>query len=297
MSEKRSILVTGATGQQGGAVTRHLLTAAEWRVLALVRDPDTPAAVALREAGAELVRGNLDDAQSLREALAGVYGVFSVQTFMGPDGVVGEIRQSRALTDAAKEAGVQHFVYSSIDGADRDSGVPHFESKHRGEQYIRSLGLPATILRLVSFMDNFATYATPPLIDDTIVMSWPPKPDTKLQMIAVDDIGAFAALAFAQPDEFIGRTIALAGDELTMTEVVETFTKVTGIPARYTEQDIEQVRAYSEDLAAMYEFFENKGFQADIPALRKMYPQLTTLEDWLRRTNWQPAPASDSWGV
>ncbi|MGW0070863.1 NmrA family NAD(P)-binding protein [Streptosporangium sandarakinum] len=148
------------------------------------------------------------------------------------------------------------------------------------------------MLRLVSFIDNFSTYAAPPLVDNTIVMSRPVRPDTKPQLIAVDDIGAFAALAFSQPEKLVGRRIPLAGDELTMTEIVEAFTKVTGIPARYEVQYIEQVRAYSEDLAHMYEFFENKGFQAGIPALCRLYPQVARLEGRLRRTGRQPAPAS-----
>ncbi|SDG52006.1 Uncharacterized conserved protein YbjT, contains NAD(P)-binding and DUF2867 domains [Sinosporangium album] len=295
MSDTPLILITGATGQQGGAVARHLLASGDWRVRALVRDPGSPQALALRAAGAELVQGDLDAPASVQAAATGAYGLFSLQTFTGPGGVEAEVRQARTVADAAKAAGVRHVVYSSIDGAERDSGVPHFQTKHEGEIYLDSLGLPVTALRLVSFMDNFSTYSAPPLIDGEIVLSWPLDPATSLQMIAVEDIGAFTALVFSRPDEFIGRKIPLAGDELTLAQIVETFTKVTGIPARYERQDIEQVRAYSEDAAHMYEFFAEKGFQADIPALREIYPGLTTLEGWLRRTDWQPQPAPEFW--
>ena len=147
------IVVTGATGQQGGATARHLL-AQGWRVRAFVRDPIKPAAQELAAKGAELVQGDLDDRASLDRALSGAYGAFSVQTFMGPEGPIGEARQGMVLADAAKAAGIQHLVYTSVGGAERKSGLPHFESKWQIEEHIRSLGLPATILRPVFFMEN-----------------------------------------------------------------------------------------------------------------------------------------------
>ncbi|QDW64457.1 NmrA/HSCARG family protein [Oerskovia sp. KBS0722] len=286
--QARVIAVVGATGQQGGAVVRSLLTSGAWTVRAVVRDPESDAARALADAGAELVRADLDQPETLRAAFDGAHGVYSVQSFTGPDGIAGEIRQGKAVADAAKDAGVAHLVYASIDGAERASGVPHFESKFTIEQHIASLGQPATMLRLVAFMDNFGTYAMPSLVNGEIVIAWPPKADTRIQLVAAEDIGVVAAKVFADPDQFIGATPKVAGDELSMTEMAQAFTNVTGTPARYEESDIEQVRTYSEDLAHMYEFFEHKGFQADLAEVRRLHPDARTLEDWIRETNWQP---------
>jgi uncharacterized protein YbjT (DUF2867 family) len=273
------ILVTGATGQQGGATARHLLEQG-WRVRALVRDPNTAAAQALSAKGAELVQGDLDNRSSLDRALTGVYGVFSVQTFMGPEGPVGEARQGKALANAAKAAGVQHFVYSSVGGADRKSGLPHFESKWQIEQHVRELGLPATILRPVFFMENLRSPWMGPR-DGVLAVAL--RPTTSLQMIAVDDIGAFAALAFARPAEFMGKAIEIAGDAQTGPQVAETMARVTGQPVRFVELPLEQVRSFNTEMADMMAWFNDHGYNADIPALRKLLPGLLTFEQFLRR--------------
>ena len=274
------IVVTGATGQQGGATARHLL-AQGWRVRALVRDPNKPAAQELAAKGAELAQGDLDDRASLDRALSGAYGVFSVQTFMGPEGPVGETRQGNRLADAAKAAGIQHFVYTSVGGADRKSGVPHFESKWQIEEHIRSLGLPATILRPVFFMDNLWSPWMGPR-DGVLAIGL--RPTTSLQMIAADDIGAFAALAFARPQEFIGKALEIAGDSLTMPQVADAFTQVSGQPVRFVEQPLEQVRSFNAEMGDMMAWFNDHGYTADIPALRKLRPGLLTFETWLRKT-------------
>jgi uncharacterized protein YbjT (DUF2867 family) len=150
---ERSILVTGATGNQGGAIARHLLQRGNFKVRAFVRDPNKPAAQALKQAGAELVAGDLNDQTSLDRALQEAYGVFSIQNFQA--GLDTEIRQGRMVADAAKAAGVQHFVYSSVGSAERNTGIPHFDSKFQVEEYIRSIALPHTILRPVFFFYNY----------------------------------------------------------------------------------------------------------------------------------------------
>src|SRR4051794_32966439 len=147
MSDK-TILVIGVTGQQGSAMARQLLakSAAEGlHVRGLVRDLDKPAAKAFQAQGVELVVGDLDDRASLDKAVKGAYGVYSVQTVVGLPEV--EIQQGNDLADAAKAAGVQHFIYASVGGADRNTGNPHFDSKWKIEEHIRAIGLPATILR------------------------------------------------------------------------------------------------------------------------------------------------------
>jgi len=275
------IVVTGATGQQGGATARHLL-AQGWRVRALVRDPNKPAAQELVAKGAELAQGDLDDRASLDRALTGAYGAFSVQTFMGPEGPVGETRQGNRLADAAKAAGIQHFVYTSVGGADRKSGLPHFESKWQIEEHIRSLGLPATILRPVFFMENLRSPWIGPR-DGVLAVGL--RPTTSLQMIAADDIGAFAALAFARPQEFIGKALEIAGDSLTGPQVADAFTRVSGQPVRFVELPLEQVRSFNQEMGDLMAWFNEHGYAADIPALRKLHPGLMTFETWLRKTS------------
>jgi uncharacterized protein YbjT (DUF2867 family) len=278
-NKDRIILVSGATGQQGGATARHLL-ADGWRVRALTRNPGSPAAQALATRGAEIVQGDIDDRASLDRALRGTYGVFSVVNFWLPGvGFDGEVRQGRALADAAAAARVKHFVYSSVGGADRKTGIAHFESKWLIEQYVRSLGLPATMLRPVYFMENLRRPGRAPK-DGVLAMAL--KPATALQMIAVDDIGAFAALALARPEQFIGTATEIAGDSLTMLQVAETWARVTGEPMRFVEVPLEQIRSANPENASMLAWFNASGYQADIPALRRLYPGLRTLESWLR---------------
>jgi uncharacterized protein YbjT (DUF2867 family) len=155
----RTILVTGATGNQGSAVAHHLLGRGNCQVRALVRDEHKPAAQALKQAGAELITGDLTDRSSLDRALQGVSGVFSVQGLN--DGLEAEIQQGKAIADAAKAAGVEHFVYSSVGSAERQTGVPHFDSKYQIEKYIHSIGLTHTILRPVFFFYNYETMRLP----------------------------------------------------------------------------------------------------------------------------------------
>lgn len=280
------IVVFGGTGRQGGAVARELLRRGR-SVRAVVRDPAAERARALGDAGAELVRGDMEDAASLDEALRGAYGVYSVQTFAGPDGVEGEVRQGRAVADAASRAAVPHFVYSSVGGAERDSGVPHFESKRRVERHIEELGLPATVLRPVFFMDNFEGMGPVPLAEgeEELVLTLALEPGVPLQMIAVEDIGVFAADAFEDPEGHLGRRVEIAGDELTGAQMADIFSEIAGRPVRFASQPVAELRAGSEEMALMFEWFNRHGYQADIPALKEAHPELITLEAWLRR-NW-----------
>jgi uncharacterized protein YbjT (DUF2867 family) len=288
MSTSNIIAVTGATGQQGGAVARHLLKAG-WQVRALTRDITKPAARQLGELGAQVVEANNHSRESLDAAFAGVYGVFSVQGFWEA-GVDDETRQGIAVADAALAAGVRHFVYTSVGGADRNSGVPHFESKWQIEQHIREIGLPATILRPVEFMENFF-WSRDAVINGTL-MSQGLRPTRKKQLIAVDDIGAFAAIVFADSQRYIGQAFELAGDALTEQEIAETFSKITGQPVHLVDFQLPPEQPGREELLQMWAWFDREGYNADISALRAVYPPLQTLEMWLHRTGWnalQPA--------
>ncbi|GAA1865586.1 NmrA/HSCARG family protein [Actinomadura bangladeshensis] len=283
MAVDEAILVLGATGRQGGATARELLRRGR-TVHALVRDPHAPAARALADAGAVLVRGDLDDEASLRAAMKGLHGVFSVQTFRGPGGVAAEERQGKAVADAAAEAGVAHLVYSSVGGADRSSGIPHFESKANIERHIRELGLPATVLRPAMFHEMFQDLG-PRLVDGRLVLRMWLRPEVPVQLIATGDIGVFAADAFQDPAAWLGRRVEIAGDELTGPQMAEAFERACGVPARYEPLPIEPLRAARPDLAAMFDWFERDGYHADLPGLRRIRPDLVGLEAWLRG-NW-----------
>jgi len=287
------VLVIGATGQQGGATARQLLERGR-AVHALVRDPESPGAKALREAGATLVAGDLDDPASLRRAMEGMHGVFLVLTMMAgprisPEGVVAEERRGKAVAGLAREAGIAHLVYSSINGADAHSAIPYYDSKAQIEEHIHAAGPPATILRPVSFMDNFATYSRPALHDGELVVGLAVRPGLPMQLISVRDIGAFAAIAFDRPDRFLGRTVTIAGDVRTPEEIAEVFGRVCGLPARFHRTPIEQIRAFDEQLAQMFTFFnEHPAELADLPRLRADHPGLLRLETWLHSIAWKP---------
>lgn len=281
----RTILVTGATGQQGGAAARRLLKDG-WKVRALVRDPKKKSAQDLAASGVELVKGDLYNRGSIEAALKSVYGAFSVQNFWLPDvGYEGEVKQGTLLADAAKATGVQHFVYSSVGAAHRGMGQKHFDSKWKIEQHIRNLGIPHTILRPVAFMENYKR--SRPQISNGDFSSFGLRPEKTLQLIAVDDIGTFAAIAFAKPEEFLGKTIELAGDELTEPQMAEILGRVTGRPVQVRPLEWPEGQQPSPEQSAMLIFFNGKGYDADIKSLRKTYPGLQTFEQYLRKSGWE----------
>jgi uncharacterized protein YbjT (DUF2867 family) len=294
----RVIAVTGATGQQGGAVARKLL-ADGWKVHALTRDVNKPAAQELASLGAELAAGDMEDRAQLEAAFEGAYGVFSVQNFWLPNvGFEGEIIQGKNVADAAKAAGVQHFVYSSVGAAHRGMGQKHFQSKWIIEQYIHSQDIPCTILRPAFFMENY-NWSRAPILNG-VFTSMGLRPEKELQMIAVEDVGVFAALVLADREQYIGKTIELSGDELTESEVVATFTKVIGRPVELS-QPASGGAASDEEMTAMLNFFNGEGYAADIQALRKLHPGLLTLEQYLRKNGWEnaepiPMPEKGGWG-
>jgi uncharacterized protein YbjT (DUF2867 family) len=284
----RLILVTGATGNQGGAAARHLRERG-FPIRVLTRNPDQPKARAFIGHGAEVVRGDLEDPASLTRALEGVYGVFSVQKFN--TNMEAEIREGTNLADAAMRSRVSHFVYSSVGAADQNTGIPHFDSKFQIERHIRGTGFPFTILRPVFFMENWLGLRTH-LEQGTLAL--PLGPHTRLQMIAVDDIGGFVATAFEHPGRWQGRAVDIAGDELSMTELVEAFSRVTGRQIRYVQMPWEEFEPRTgHEMTVMYRWFENVGYHVDIPSLRQQYPNLITFEHWLHG-NWQSASAAAS---
>lgn len=276
---EKTILVTGATGKQGGAVAKHL-TSEGWHVRILTRDPKRPAAKRCREMGMEVMQGDLNDKNSVLKAADGVYGIYSVQSL--EQGVEVEAQQGKTLADVAKNRGVRHFVYSSVGSANRNTKIPHFESKWQVERHIGSLKIPATIFRPVWFMDNFLM----PQYQDSILkgtLSMPLKPNKTLQMIAVDNIGGFVAKAFDDPDEFIGQAIDIAGDELTIPQVAEKLSEVIGRGVKFIEMPMQEMRKASKEWAIMFQWFNDVGYKSDISKLRQMLPDLMDFETWLQK--------------
>jgi uncharacterized protein YbjT (DUF2867 family) len=285
----RTVLVTGATGQQGGAVARHLLDRG-FGVRALTRRPDSEAAESLRRLGAEVVQGDLDDRGSLDRAVAGAQAVFSVQNFW-ETGYEREIEQGTRLTESAQAADVEHLVYSSVGSAHRDTGLAHFESKWRIEEHLRASGLPHTIFRPVWFMGNWeGPYLRPSILAGTLAL--PLDPETNFQQVAVTDIGAFVGMALEDPDRWQGRALDLAGDEGSVASVVETFSRVIGRPVAYQQVPWDAYReAAGDEYHDMFRWFQDVGYDADIPALRKEYAGLTTFEAYLHAGDWAGAEA------
>jgi uncharacterized protein YbjT (DUF2867 family) len=277
------ILVTGATGKQGGATARRLLAGGR-AVRALVRDTTTTAAAALAAAGAQLVRGDFDDPTSLPAALDGAAAVFAVPPMaFGPAGLETdlEVARGRALIDAAVAAGVEQVVFSSV--ASTSTTSQDAVGKARIEQYLHERVALPTVLRPVRFMTNYLRSAG--IWIDGIVGGvhrhiFPPH--EPLQVIALEDIAEFAALALADPSRFAGRTLELAGDDPTPVAAASAISEATGIPVRYEQLTDDEAAALSPDIAAMMKrWHAGHRWHADIETLRVIHPGLRTLADWL----------------
>jgi len=276
MTAPKKILITGVTGSQGGSLAAAL-EGSDFQLQGMTRKPDSPAAQALREQGVTIVQGDLDDAASLKKALTGAWGVYAVQNTWEA-GVEQEEEQGKRFATLAREAGVQHFVYGSVGSAHRATGVPHFDNKWRVEETVRGLGFPGyVIVRPVFYMENLLSPWF--LNGDTIYTAL--KPDTVLQMIAVQDIGKYSARAFTEADRLNGRAIDVAGDALTMPDAARLLSEGLGRPIKFVEIPIAEVRKNSEEIALMLEWFERVGYEADIPALEKEFGfKPTTFAAW-----------------
>ncbi len=285
------ILVTGATGAQGGALVPQLLKRG-FQVRALTRNPAKPAGQALARLGAEVVAGDLDDEASLQRACAGVYGVFSVQNFWEKGvGYQREVEQGCKLVRAAKAAGVQHFVQTSVANCDNADGVLHFQSKHEIEKYIRQQGLPFTFLREVFFMENF----TQPVMMSGLKKDTDPywilpmitgllDANTRFHMITVEDIAWFAAEIFSHPEEFLGRHLDVASDVLTAAEMKDIYRKVTGRRVLPSSKILTRLllRLTNPESARQFVWNNSVGWHFDIEPLRQRHPGLTRFETFLR---------------
>jgi uncharacterized protein YbjT (DUF2867 family) len=282
-TQQNPVLVSGATGKQGGATVRRLL-ADGIAVRALVRDPAAPPARAFADAGAELAVGDFDIPESLDAATSGTRAVFLVPpAAFGPTGwdVEKEAARGIALVDAAKRTGVDQIVFTGVAALD-NNGDWGAGGKRHIEEAIAASGLRYTVLRPVRFMENYLMRNSP--IDGIIggVHRHLFPADRPLQMITVDDIAAFAALAFADPDRLHGRTLELAGEAMTPVAAAALISAATGHTVRYHEITEAEADAIGGQIAATWRLTRDSGgWRADIPALRAIYPGLTSLETWL----------------
>src|SRR5689334_11794113 len=230
MAQSKLVLVTGATGKQGGAVVEALLTRGH-QVRALTRNAASPAAKRLREQGVESAVGDFTDHASLVRAARGVDAVYAMSTPY-EQGAEQETAQGMTLTDAAKAAGVAHLVYSSVASANRATGIPHFDSKYAVEQHVQASGVPSTIVAPVFFMENvLQPWIVAGLRQGKLAMALPA--GRSLQQIAVADIGAFVAAVIERGDTVFGRRFDIAGDEVTGDQAAATLSEVTGREIRY----------------------------------------------------------------
>jgi uncharacterized protein YbjT (DUF2867 family) len=273
----RLIGVIGATGKQGGAVVDALLDEG-LAVRAFVRDPGSAGALALEGRGVELVRGDLSDPRSLESFLTGLDGVFAMST--PADGADVEVTSGKVIADAAARVGLAHTLFSTVGGAERETGIEHFESKRRVEEHIETLGIHATFLRPVFFMENLLGFGAG--IEGGEVVVRLPLPDgIPLQMVAVRDIGKVAAAILKGGTDVEGASLEIGGDSLTGTQIAAAIGTHLSLPSRYEAIPIEAVAGYG-DTADMFRWFaETPAYQADFELTRKLDPDVLDLADWL----------------
>ena len=288
-TEKKTILVFGATGAQGGSVARNLLARGRYAVRAFTRNGGSPAAQALRELGAEIVEGNLDDRASIRAALEGVYGVFGVTNFW--EHFEKEAEQGRNIIRAVAGSDVQHLVYSSLPPIAKATGgllrSPHFDIKAEHEELIRSLGIPATFVHVPFYYENFLYFFPPrPAGDGTYQFGFP-QGERPLAAISVQDVGRIVAPLFEQPEAYLGQTLKLAGDELPAAEYAAAMSRATGADIRYAHVPREVFAALgfpgAADLADMFEYYRLHipSRVKDIETCRAIAPELQSFESWV----------------
>ena len=282
---QKNVLVFGATGQQGGAVTRALIKNGH-RVVGLTRNANSEKAKALIGTGVDLKEGNLHNASDLINLMKEVDAVFALTTPF-EEGIEKEIEQGITVAEAAKEAGVQHFVFNSVSDADRNTGIPHFDSKFKVEQRIIELGLPYTIIAPVYFMDNLVSPWTMEMVKTGNISTAMPN-DRMLQQIAVADIAQIVSAVISRSESFIGKRINIAGEELTGNQMVEILNRVTGKRFVFEGFSPDYLRESSEDLAIMYEWFDRVGYSADIEKLKLDFPEVTftSFEEYVRGIDW-----------
>ena len=282
MTHELTVVVTGSTGKQGGAVARGLLERGH-KVRAVTRDPNSSQAKSLANAGATLVAASLEDTAAITKALEGATSLFAMTTPTG--GADAETRQGAAAADAAKAADA-HLVFSSVGSANRQTGIPHFDSKYEVEKHIAKVGVRATILAPVYFMENLY-FGKAQLAKGIYAAALPPT--TTLAQIAVADIGAVAVRVLEDAGRFTGKRFDLASDALAGNDIVAILSRVTGRPFAYHQLPLDVVRQrMGEDGARMYEWLDRVGYTADRAALHREFPDVAfhDFESWAKTQDW-----------
>lgn len=283
MAQQLTVVVTGSTGKQGGAVARGLLERGH-KVRAVTRDPNSSQAKSLANAGATLVAASLEDTAAITKALEGATSLFAMTTPFG-GGTDAETRQGVAAADAAKAAGV-HLVFTSVGSANRQTGVPHFDSKYEVEKHIAKVGVRATILGPAYFMENLY-FGKEQLAKGIYAATLPPT--RTLAQVAVADIGAVAVRVLEDAGRFTGKRFDLASNELTGNDVVAILSRVTGRPFAYYQVPLDVIRQrMGEDGARMYEWLDRVGYTVDRAALHREFPDVAfhDFESWAKTQDW-----------
>jgi uncharacterized protein YbjT (DUF2867 family) len=276
------IVVCGATGRQGGAVSRNLLRSG-WKVRALTRHPGRRRARAVAEIGAEVVRADMNDPASLRRVFEGAYGVYSVQNGIA-SGFEREVAQGRNVADAARATGVHHFVYGSAGTGKTGSGVPSWESKPPVEEHLRRSGLPFTILRPTAFMELMTDRSFYPSVGTWGI--WPKLTgdDRPIPWLSVQDLGAITAKAFADPDRFVGRELNLASDIQSLAQCRSIYREVMGRDPRSFPMPLWLFNRFTRsDPAALWRWLRTGQVDVDTDATRAILPSAVAVRTWLER--------------
>ena len=281
---QRTIVVTGATGLQGGAVTRQLLETG-WHVRALTRNPASQPAQALAALGAGVVPGDMGEAASLRPIFAGAYGVYSVQNpfINGPDA---EVQQGQTVAEVAKASGVQHFVYGSAGTGVKGTGVPSWETKVDIEAHLKTLSLPLTILRPMAFMELMTNQKFFPAVGTWRLMPRLMGASRRLPWISVDDLGVIAAHVFAAPDQFVGKEVTLAGDVQSLAECRAIYREVMGKNPPQFPMPLWLFQRFGfagRDLPAMWRWLRTGAVDLDTAPTRAIHPDALTVRAWLSK--------------
>jgi uncharacterized protein YbjT (DUF2867 family) len=308
VADKKIIAVVGATGSQGGGLVRAILNDPKggFGVRAIVRDVNSLKAKELAKLGAEVVPGDVDDVESLKKAFKGAYGAFCVTFYwahMSPDR---EIANAKALATAAKAAGIQHAIWSTLEDVRKfvplsDNRMPtiqgkykcpHFDTKGESNRFFTDLGVPVTFLQTTFYWDNFINFGLGPKKgpDGKLAITFP-MGDKKVAGIAAEDIGKCAYGIFKKGREFIGKTVSIAGEFLTCAQMAAGLSKAMGREIRYNEVTPDVYRSFgfpgADDMGNMFQFYRDfeKEFCSvrDLKAVRALNPELQTFEQWLTK--------------
>lgn len=306
MEIKKTIVVVGATGAQGGGLVRAILNdpGHEFNVRAVTRDVNTDKAKNLAKMGAEVVAADLDDTESIKKAFHGAYGAFCVSFFWNHFSPEKEMNHAKAMAEAAKHAGIKHVIWSTLDDTRKwiplsdnrmptlmgKYKVPHFDAKGEANHFFSDIGLPVTFLNTVFYWDNFIYFGLGPKkgTDGKLAITLP-MADKKLPSIAAEDIGKCALGVFKAGSKYIGKTIGIAGEHITGKQIAEGFSRVLGQEVVYNAIEPEVYRSFgfpgAEDMGNMFQFkrdFEKEYCQSrDLDLTRSLNPSVLTFNHWL----------------